>query len=152
MSLRANGVLHTIEKLSTRVTTLFYTSPQLEVWTQSYGTPKLRKSQFWEFHDFHLGVSRQNDIWVLVPWPSTKYNIRGKVVASPKSRPWWVLWVRGCPWLIHAPNCSNYTLTDLLFGLCRSVWISEFLVNIPSPNLELQHALPPPKCYEPWNV
>ncbi len=24
----------------------------------------------------------------------TKYTIRGKVVASPKSRPWWVLWVR----------------------------------------------------------
>jgi len=25
---------------------------------------------------------------VLVPWPGTKYTIRGKVVASPKSRPW----------------------------------------------------------------
>ncbi len=25
---------------------------------------------------------RQNDIWVLIPWPSTKYIIRGKVVSS----------------------------------------------------------------------
>jgi hypothetical protein len=28
------------------------------------------------------------------PWRSAKYIIRGKVVASPKSGPWWVLCVR----------------------------------------------------------
>jgi hypothetical protein len=44
-----------------------------------------------------LGISKQNDIWVLVPWPSTKNTIRGKVVASPKFGPWWVLWIHGCP-------------------------------------------------------
>jgi len=32
-----------------------------------------------------LGLSGQNDIWVLVPWIGTIYTIRGKVVASPKS-------------------------------------------------------------------
>ncbi len=30
----------------------------------------------------------QNKIWALVLWPSTKYTIRGKVVASPKSKSW----------------------------------------------------------------
>jgi hypothetical protein len=35
---------------------------------------------------------------------STKYAIRGKVVASPKFGPWWVLWVRVCPWLVLAPK------------------------------------------------
>jgi hypothetical protein len=35
-----------------------------------------------------VGVSKQNDIWVLVPWPTTEYTIKGKVVAPPKSRPW----------------------------------------------------------------
>jgi len=38
-----------------------------------------------------LGISRlwgQNDIWMLILWPGTKNIIRGKVVASPKSRPW----------------------------------------------------------------
>jgi hypothetical protein len=53
----------------------------------------------------------QNAIWVLIPWPCTKYTIRGKVVAFPKSRPWWVLWVQGCSWLILAPKvlqlCTN---------------------------------------------
>jgi hypothetical protein len=82
---------HNFGKLSIRARTLLYTSPQLEVYTQSYGPPKLRKSQFWEFRDSHLGVPGQNDIWVLVLWPSTKYTIMGKAVASPKFRPWWVL-------------------------------------------------------------
>ncbi len=56
--------------------------------TQSYGPPKLRESQFWEFWDFHLGVPGQNDIWVLVPWPGINNTIRGKVLASPKSMSW----------------------------------------------------------------
>jgi hypothetical protein len=55
---------------------------------QSYAPPKLQESQFWEFRDCHLGVPGHNAIWVLTPWPSTKYNIRGKVVASPKSGLW----------------------------------------------------------------
>ncbi len=45
-------------------------------------------------------------------------------------------------------RCSSYALTNLLFGLWRSVWaidcLSIFLVHI----LELQHAHVPPKCYE----
>jgi hypothetical protein len=34
------------------------------------------------------GLLGQNDIWVLVLWPSTEYTTRGKVVASPKFGPW----------------------------------------------------------------
>jgi hypothetical protein len=49
------------------------------------------------------------------------------VVASPKSGPWWVLWVRVCPWLILAPKCSDYALTNLLFSLWRSVLVSVYL-------------------------
>ncbi len=30
-----------------------------------------------------MGVSRQNDIWVLVPWPCTYTIIRAKVVVFP---------------------------------------------------------------------
>jgi hypothetical protein len=67
------------------------------------------------------GVAKQNNIWVLVPWLGTKYIIRGKVVAYPKSGSWWVLSIRVCPWLVCAPKCSSYALTNLWFGLCRSV-------------------------------
>jgi len=56
-------------------------------------------------------VLGQNDTWVLVLWPSTKYTLKGKVVASPKSGPWWVLWICVCSWLVHAPKrfqlCTN---------------------------------------------
>ncbi len=82
------GVRHTIGKILTKATTLLYTSFQSEVYTQSYGAPKLRESQLWEFQDSHLGIPRQNVIWMWASWKGTKYTIRGKVLASPKSRPW----------------------------------------------------------------
>jgi len=93
-----------------------------------------------------LKVSGQNVIWMWASWKGIEYTIKGKVVASPKSGLWWVLWVRICLWLFLAPKCSNYALTNLLFGLCRLVWVSKLLVNLPSPIPELQHApLPHPK-------
>ncbi len=92
---------------------------------------------FKEFGDSHLGVLGQNDIWVLVPWLDTKYTIRGKVVASPKSELWWVSWVRVCLWFVRALKCFNYALTNLLFGLCRSMWVIDLLVNLLSPIPEL---------------
>jgi hypothetical protein len=49
-----------------------------------------------------LGIPGQKTIWMLVQWSTTEYTIRGKVVASPKFRQWWVLWVQICPWLILA--------------------------------------------------
>jgi hypothetical protein len=105
------GVPHIVGKLLTKATTLLETSSQSKVCTQSYGSPKLQKTQFWEFRDSNLGVPWQNDIWVPILWQGTKYTIRGKVVASPKSRPWWILWVCVCPWFVHAPKmlqlCTN---------------------------------------------
>jgi hypothetical protein len=87
-----------------------------------------------------VGILGQNDIWVLVPWPGIEYTIRGKVMASLKSGPWWVLWVCVYPWLICAPKCSNYALTNLLFGLCKFMWVIESLNNLASPILKLYHA------------
>jgi hypothetical protein len=71
----------------------------------NFGTP------IWKFQDSHLGISRQNAIWMWASWRGIKYTIRGKVVGSPKSGSWWVLWVRVCPWLVLAPKvlqlCTN---------------------------------------------
>jgi hypothetical protein len=52
--------------------------------------PKVAEITPWQFQDSHLGVSKQNAIWVLVMWTSTKYTIRWKGMASPKSGPWWM--------------------------------------------------------------
>jgi hypothetical protein len=131
----AGGVPHTIGKFLTTTITLLHTSPQSKVCTQSYGTPKSRESQLWEFQDSHLGVLGQNDIWVLVPWPCTKYIIRGKVMASPKSGPWWVLWICVCLWFICAPKvlqlCTNQFV---VWFLCKYVWVIELFVNLLSPH------------------
>ncbi len=133
---------HTVGKLLTRNTTFLETSSQSEVCMQSYKGSKSWKFQFWEFQDSHLEVPGQNAIWMWASWRGTKYTIRGKVMASPKSGPWWVLWVRVCPCLILAPKCFDYAITNLLFGLCRPVWVSKLLVNLPSLIPELQHAPP----------
>jgi hypothetical protein len=103
-----------------------------------------------------LGISRFSlrsleTKWRLSATP-IEYTIREKVVASPKFWPWWVLLVRICLWLICAPKYSNYTLTNLLFGLCRSMWVIKLLVNFPSPIPKLQHAHLPPKCYKPGSA
>ncbi len=31
-------------------------------------------------------------------------------------------------------RCSNYALTNLLFSLCRSVWVIDLLANLPNPH------------------
>ncbi len=116
ISFHAGGMSHTVEKLSTKATPFLQTSSQSEVCKQSYEPPKSRESQLREFWDSDLRVPRQNDIWVLVPWLGTKYTIRGKVVASLSL---------GCgefcePMFAYSSSvhqkCSDYALTNLLFG------------------------------------
>jgi len=73
----------------------------------SFGTPP-----------WSLGVPRQIAIRMWVPRSNAKNTIWGKVVASPESGPWWVLWVRSCPWLVLAPmDAPEYELINLLVGL-----------------------------------
>jgi hypothetical protein len=79
-----------------------------------------------------MGVLGQNAIWMWALWISTKYTIRGKVVASPKSGPWWVLWVWDCPWLVLTPKVFQLCSNHLVFGFVQvrvSSWcLSLFLV------------------------
>jgi hypothetical protein len=65
-------------------------------------------------------------------------------MVSPKSGPWWVLWVYVCMWFICAPKVFELCTSQLLFGLCRSLWIIELLVNLPNPHLgALAHSFTP---------
>jgi len=143
---------HTVGKLSMRATTLLQTSSWSKVHTQSYRSLKSQESQVWEFRNSHLGVLGQNAICMWASWRGTKYTIRGKVVASPKFKPWWVLWVQVCPWLFLAPKVLKLCINQLVVWfvqVCVSNWcLSLFLVSIS----ELHHAPLPPKCCEPKNV
>jgi len=80
-------------------------------------------------------------------WRGTKYTIRGKVVASPKSGPWWVLWVWVCPWFILVPKvfqlCTNQLVIWFCVGPCQLLkCLSIFLVPSWSSNMP----------FYPWNV
>jgi len=113
ISLLTGGVWHIVEKNSTRATTLLQTSSQVKVCTQSYEAPTSRKSQLWQFWDSHLRVLGQNAIWKWASWRGTKYTIRGKVVVSLKSRPWWILWVRGYSWPVLTPKVFQLCINQL---------------------------------------
>ncbi len=69
-----------------------------------------------------MGVPGQNDIWVLTSWSGTKSTIRGGRCWFPPSS--------GCGESCESmfargssvrQKCSDYALTNLLFGLCKSV-------------------------------
>jgi hypothetical protein len=73
-----------------------------------------------------LGISKlsgQNAIWMWASWSGIKYTIRGKVVASPKSKPWWILWVQVCPWFVLAPKVLQLCSNQLV------VWFVQICVN-----------------------
>jgi len=55
----------------------------------------------------------------------TKYIIRGKVMASPKSRPWVSLVSPSCPWLLLAPKVLQLCTNHLVLVLCKPVWVNE---------------------------
>jgi hypothetical protein len=62
----------------------------------------------------NLGILGQNNIWVQASWPGTKNTIRGKVMVSPKSKPWWVLWVHVCLWFVRAPKMLQLCINQLV--------------------------------------
>jgi hypothetical protein len=117
--LHPSGMPHTIGKFSMNATTL----SQSKVYTKSYGPPNSRESQFKKFQDTNLVIPKQNNIWVLAPWLSTKNTIRGKVVASPKSRMWWILWIYVCLWLVRAQKVLQLCTNQLI------VWFVQVHVN-----------------------
>jgi hypothetical protein len=114
--------------------------------------PQSCKSQFWKFQDSHLGVSGQNVFWVLFLWPGIKYNITGKVVASPKSRLWWILWVRSHSWFILTPKVFQLCINQLVGWFCASLceWLM-LLIRV-SPIPKLQYTPLPSKCRKPGSV
>jgi hypothetical protein len=108
----------------------------------------------WEFRNSHLGVLGQNAIWMWPLWRSAKYTIRGKVMASPKSEPWWVLWIRVCPWFVLAPKVPKLCTNQIVVWFVQ-IHVSDWkFVILLSPIKELQHAPLPPKCCKlgsvPW--
>ncbi len=89
---------------------------------------------------WHLGVS---------PVATHKTYYRGKVVASPKSKLWWVLCVRGCPWFVLALKTLKLRTNQLV------VWFVQVRVNnwclffFPSPHPRALACPSTPKVLRP---
>ncbi len=67
-------------------------------------------------------VLGKSAIWMWLPQSNAENTIWGKVVASPKSGPWWVKWVQGRPWLVPTPNGCKMSSNQLGVGFgCKIV-------------------------------
>jgi hypothetical protein len=96
---------------------------------QSCGSPN-----FENFGTPNLGVPGQNDIWVLALWPGPYNIIMGRWWLPPspsRGESYESMFAHGS--FVHQ-KCCNYTLTNLLFCLSKSVWIIYLLVILPSPH------------------
>jgi len=69
------------------------------------------------------------------PWLIIHNTIKWKVVASPESGPWWVVWVCVCSWFFRAPKVLKLCTNQLVVWFCKSVWIVDPLVTLSSPHL-----------------
>jgi hypothetical protein len=67
--------------------------------------------------------SEENDIWVQPSWPIIENIIWGKVVASPKFGPLWVLLIYVCSCFVYAPKVLQLRIHQLV------VWFLDVHVN-----------------------
>jgi hypothetical protein len=136
----ADWVRYTVGKLLRRTTSLLQTSFQSEVWAGSYELPKSWESKSGQFRDSSLGVPGIKAIWMRVQRSNAENTIWGKVVASPKSGPWWVKWVRVAYGLSQHQECFQRWTNQLMVGFVVGCeWMNK-LVPLPSPIPEPQHA------------
>jgi hypothetical protein len=133
--LHVGGMAYTIEKILTKATTLLYISPQSKVCTRNYGPPTIARVPI-------LGISG------LPSWESRDKmtfgcRVRGEAQKILLGGRWWLLPSSGCDescefvfvrGLFVHQKCFNYTLTNLLFGLCKFMWIIDPLVTCCSPH------------------
>jgi hypothetical protein len=85
--------------------------------SRSPGSPKPG-----QFRDSILGVPGKNAIRVQVRRSGTKNTIGRMVVTPFESRPWCVMWVRVCPWLVPTPNACRMSSNQLVLVLDARSW------------------------------
>jgi hypothetical protein len=147
--LREGGVPHINGKLSTMAINVFRTHLNQRFVQEIMGLQSGKNPNFGNYEIPNLGVLGQNDIWPLTMWLGTKNTIR---------EGWW--WLppnsghgESCESVfahvlsVHQ-KCFNYVLTNLLFGLCRSMWAIDPLVVCLNPHPEAPTHPSNPKCCE----
>ncbi len=117
----AGRVQHIVEKLSRRATSSLENLSQSEVRVRSYERPKSQESKPGQFRDSTLVVLGQRAIWAWAWWSNAENTIWGKVLASPKSGPWWVQWVSVARDLSQHQGCFQRWTNLLVVGFgCKT--------------------------------
>jgi hypothetical protein len=89
-----------------------------------------------------LGISRllgQNDIWVLAPWPGTKYTIRGWWWLPPSSGHGEFRESKFACDLFYHQTCPSYAVTNLLFGFHSCTWDEQIKMFNPKQKKQIMH-------------
>ncbi len=84
--------------------------------------PKIPGVQTRTISGLHLGSPGKKSHLGVAPRGAAKNTIRGKVVASPESGPWWVKWVQVSPWLVPTPSACRMTSNQLVLVLDAGSW------------------------------
>jgi hypothetical protein len=100
--LAVDDVPHTVEKLLTRATTLLQNSLRSEVYSQSYGAPKLRESPLAGFRDSHAGVPGEKNHLDVGPMERSRVYYKGEGGGFPQVRAMVNLVCPCCPWFVLA--------------------------------------------------
>jgi hypothetical protein len=112
-------------------------NPRSEPRVMSSQSPRSKLGQFW---DSSLGVPGIKAISMRIRWSNAENTIWGKVVASPKSGPWWIKWVRVAHGLSQHQECFQRWTNQLVVGFVVGCeWVNKF-GPFPSPIPEPQHA------------
>ncbi len=140
---------HTIEKLSTKATTLLWIASLSKVCSQSYGAPKSRESQLGRFQNSHLGVLGQKVH--LDVGPVDKHRVYYKGESGGFSQVWAVMSLvcSCCPWFVLAPKMFQLCTNRLVWVLCKPVWMNEACQLFLVPSRNSNTPLYPSKCCEP---
>jgi hypothetical protein len=69
-------------------------------------------------------------------------TIRGRVVASPESGPWCVMWVQVSPWFVPTPNACRMTSNQLVLVLDAGSWPNNLISSYSNPRASNTTPLP----------
>jgi hypothetical protein len=121
----AEGVQYIVRKLSTIATTLLQTASWSEVCSQSYGAPKLRKSQPTLFQEPYSGVPREKNHLNVGSVAIHIISYKGEGGDFPQFQTVVNLVCPCCSWLVLAPKVLQLCTNHFVRIVCRLVWVSE---------------------------
>jgi len=87
--------------------------------------PKVPRFKLGQFRDSTLGVLGKRVIWMQVRRRAAENTIWGKVVASLESKPWWIKWVQGSPWLVPTPKGCRMSSNQLVGW----IWMHDHIIE-----------------------